>query len=453
MDPSSNRNGFTNALETVARENTRVQTRTEQRALSPPTLAIAKLSSTNTPSNHRSGRMIYAPSRDEKADMQTYPLSHSTRSHRALAVTTPVCLALWIALAAVALSSVKGSSFTFSLPSRLEECFIEEVDARTSDNKLLFRFGILEPELYDFMDVTIKSPTWKIVESWNRTQSNHVTAPVRESGLYHLCFKKRAGSSRDFMVYYSFDFISTGSLHVVLYPNLAATVDKATPDSSVYTSMQLMTEKGVSKRVGVIDFSLSGVSSSVLRSNTRVQLLLTVEYVSQTKVDIAIAKYPHKVDYPLSWDSLGNYAKSEYRQYVFDNAVAELGSHLTFDVTEMVDDALNKGKSTITFTIHANEDAQATIMGMSYTTPDYYPQLAIEDMGLDLMREVAYFKEKVFTLRGEIAYIKQKERGSRNAAESTNTRVKWLSLLTNLVLVWIAFGQVLYIRSMLENSY
>lgn len=39
------------------------------------------------------------------------------------------------------------------------------------------------------------------------------------------------------------------------------------------------------------------------------------------------------------------------------------------------------------------------------------------------------------------------------AAESANSRVKWLSLITNVVLVGIALAQVLYIRSMLENSY
>jgi hypothetical protein len=39
------------------------------------------------------------------------------------------------------------------------------------------------------------------------------------------------------------------------------------------------------------------------------------------------------------------------------------------------------------------------------------------------------------------------------AAESANSRVKWLSMLTNVVLVAIALAQVLYIRTMLENSY
>lgn len=42
---------------------------------------------------------------------------------------------------------------------------------------------------------------------------------------------------------------------------------------------------------------------------------------------------------------------------------------------------------------------------------------------------------------------------SPSAAESANSRVKWLSLLTNVVLVGIALVQVLYIRHMLEAGY
>lgn len=356
--------------------------------------------------------------------------------------------------AACALATVSGSRFTFSLPSRTEECFMEEVNARTSDNTLLFRFGIIEPELYDLMDVVIRSPSSKTVESWNMTQADHVTSPVRETGLYQLCFKKRAGSSRDFTVYYSFDFISTGSPHMVIYPNLAGTLDKATSDATLYTMMQLATSNGVSTKMGLVDYSLSGISPSIVRSNTRVQLLVSVEHVSSPKVEISVARYPRNIEYPLSWDTLGTYAsKSEYRQHVFDTTIGELGSHLAFDVTEIFTEALNGGKTALSFSFHVVGDHEVTLTGMSYTTPDYYPQLIVEDLGLDLMREVAYFKQRVFTLKGDITYIKQRERASRNAAESANGRVKWMSMLTNFVLVGIALAQVLYIRTMLESSY
>lgn len=51
----------------------------------------------------------------------------------------------------------------------------------------------------------------KVVQSWNKTQNNHLTTTARESGLYHLCFRKLGGSSEKFVVFYSFDFISTGA--------------------------------------------------------------------------------------------------------------------------------------------------------------------------------------------------------------------------------------------------
>lgn len=40
-----------------------------------------------------------------------------------------------------------------------QECFFEEVNARASDNKLLFRFGILEPKTYDLLDVQVRAPS------------------------------------------------------------------------------------------------------------------------------------------------------------------------------------------------------------------------------------------------------------------------------------------------------
>jgi len=371
---------------------------------------------------------------------------------------TPLKMAVLVVLSAVAMMTTsvvtaQGSRFTFSLPSRSEECFLEEVDARTSDNKILFRFGVLDPAAYDIMDVVIKTPSLKTVQSWNRTQSNHVTTTVRESGLYHLCFKKLGGSSQDFNVFYSFDFISTGSVSLILYPNVAATVAKSNPDETIYTAMTLTTNKGEASTLGVMEFDLQGVSASLIHSNTRVQLMLSVDSVSKEKVDIAVGLFPRKLTYPLSWNSLGNFVKGEYKDRVIDNAVTEMGSHLTFDITELFSSKVTIQQETLTFVIYTHEDAEASVFGMSYVTPDYYPQIVVEDLGLDLMREVAYFKETVFTLRGDITYILHKERGSRNAAESANSRVKWLSLLTNVVLVGIAFAQVVYIRSMLESSY
>ncbi|DAZ99356.1 TPA: hypothetical protein N0F65_005207 [Lagenidium giganteum] len=360
---------------------------------------------------------------------------------------------LLVNLVLVGIALAQASRFTFTLTSRAEECFMEDVDARTSDNKILFRFGIVEPEPYDFINVQIKSPSWKTVESWNKTQANHMTTPVRETGLYHVCFSKRAGASKELNVYYSFDFISTGSVSLTLYPGVAATVDKAQSDQAVYTVMSMATKKGEATKMGVLEFELTGVSSSILHSNTRVQLLMSVDYLSKKQVEISVARVPQKLVYPLSWDSMGAHARGDYKAHTFDGVTCEVGTHLSFDVTEMFAEALNNGLNTIAFSVHASEDADATISGLSYVTTDYFPQLVVEDLGLDLMREVAYFKETVFTLKGDISYILQRERGSRNLAESTNSRIKWLSMMVNVVLVGIAFAQVVYIRGLLENSY
>lgn len=37
--------------------------------------------------------------------------------------------------------------------------------------------------------------------------------------------------------------------------------------------------------------------------------------------------------------------------------------------------------------------------------------------------------------------------------ENTNSRVKWASLLINLVLVGIGVGQIIYVRQLLETGY
>lgn len=70
--------------------------------------------------------------------------------------TLPPALALALVSLLLLAAGAHGSRFQFSLTSRTEECFLEEVNARASDNKLLFRFGILEPKAYDLLDVQVR---------------------------------------------------------------------------------------------------------------------------------------------------------------------------------------------------------------------------------------------------------------------------------------------------------
>lgn len=98
-----------------------------------------------------------------------------------------------------------------------------------------------------------------------------------------------------------------GSVSLVLYPNVAATLTKASPDETIYTAMSLASAKGEPSSMGLVEFDLQSVSSSLIRPNTRVQLLLAVDNLSKEKVDIALGLFPRKLQYPLTWNSLGKY--------------------------------------------------------------------------------------------------------------------------------------------------
>ncbi|TDH70373.1 hypothetical protein CCR75_003220 [Bremia lactucae] len=360
---------------------------------------------------------------------------------------------LSLTVALILLPGAYASRFQFTLTSRAEECFMEAVHARASDNKVLFRFGILEPKSYDLVDVVVKNPSQREVMMWKGEQTNFETAKVRESGLYHLCFRKRKGASSTITLFYSFDFISAGSRSLTLVPHLAVTISKDAPTVSAYSQMALTTVKGQPVRMGIIEFDLVAVSRSILRDSTRVKLLLTVDRITDGEyVNIALALLPKAV-HPVTWEKLEDFATGGYRDYVIDDAITELGSHVAFDVTELFEEKLNNNEETITFLIFTPGDRDAIVFGTHHVAADYFPQIIVEDLGLELMHEVAFFKESVFNLRGDISFVKHRERMSRDAAESANSRVKWMSMITNVVLVGIAFGQVVYIRSMLESGF
>jgi len=93
---------------------------------------------------------------------------------------------------------------------------------------------------------------------------------------------------------------------VVVRPTIAATVAKSDPDTPLYMGgMDLATASGKVSKVGVVEFDLSAVSPSVVRGNSRVQLLLSVQNTAQEKIDISIAAMPSQLRYPITWSSLG----------------------------------------------------------------------------------------------------------------------------------------------------
>jgi hypothetical protein len=225
----------------------------------------------------------------------------------------------------------------------------------------------------------VKNPSQREVLAWKAAQNNFGTATVRESGLYHLCFRKLKGASSMITLFYSFDFISTGARSLTLVPNVAATVSKDAPTVPAYTQMAITTENGQATKMGILEFDLVGVSRSLIRSNTRVKLLLTVDSITDgDKVDIALALLPSRMKYPVTWETLEGYATGGYRDHVVDNAVTELGSHVGFDITEIFDSKLDGKTETIAFSIHAHEDSDAVVFGIHHVAEDYFPQIVVE---------------------------------------------------------------------------
>ena len=138
------------------------------------------------------------------------------------------------------------------------------MNARSSDNTILFRFAVLEPESYDLVDVVVrstvpncdsiersccqqlcshcthvnnkqvKSASQREVLKWKAEQNNFASAAVRENGLYHLCFRKLKGASSTIALFYSFDFIPTGVQSLSLAPDFAATVSVDEPQVDIH---------------------------------------------------------------------------------------------------------------------------------------------------------------------------------------------------------------------------
>lgn len=73
------------------------------------------------------------------------------------------------------------------------------------------------------------------------------------------------------------------------------------------SAMQLASTNGKASKFGVVEFDLSAVSPSVVRGNSRVQLLLSVENTGQEKVDISVAALPSQPKYPITWANLAGY--------------------------------------------------------------------------------------------------------------------------------------------------
>jgi hypothetical protein len=114
--------------------------------------------------------------------------------------------------------------------------------------------------------------------------------------------------------------------------------------------MDLSTSHGKPTKIGLLDFDFHDVSSSIIQKNTRVHLALTTSFVSKSIVEISIAKYPKNMSYPATWNTLSDYIDT-INTNVFDTATTSLGDHMDFDVTDLVSNALENHKDTLTFSV------------------------------------------------------------------------------------------------------
>ncbi|KAF9780283.1 emp24/gp25L/p24 family/GOLD-domain-containing protein [Thelephora terrestris] len=73
-----------------------------------------------------------------------------------------------------------------------------------------------------------------------------------------------------------------------------------------------------------------------------------------------------------------------------------------------------------------------------------------DDIVAPVEREIRGLANDLKTVRDEQEYILVRERRHRNTAESTNSRVKWWSIVQSIVLFLVVAWQVYYVKSFFE---
>ncbi|CAK4170465.1 unnamed protein product [Aphanomyces euteiches] len=314
-------------------------------------------------------------------------------------------------------SSATGSSyFVFDLPDDQEDCYVEDVVSRSVHSDIFLHFEILEPEVYDSLDVRLISPSGREVRSWQNIKHNHSDISVRESGLYSLCFNKTASSSRRLSILYAFDFASR-------YPASVATIQRDKPEETKYTELRLSTDSdGTVQSMGLVQFVFSGVSKSIIHDNTR-------------------------------WTAMADHL-SKFRDNVIHGIGGTTGGTLFFDITDDVTAALQANEyPTLTYSIQLESEGYARLSGNDQKFMSHFPTITFEDMGLNVMREIAQFRYAVWDLKGELISIIHNERHSRNTAEAVQSRLVFSSIVTNVVLIALAIGQIVYVRRLIGTGY
>ncbi|ETV91515.1 hypothetical protein, variant 1 [Aphanomyces invadans] len=364
-------------------------------------------------------------------------------------------LVLWACLLVMHPTANASSYFVFDLDDTEEDCYTEDVVSRSVNSDVFLHFEILEPAVTDAVDVQLTSPSGRGIQAWSGSKGNHTSILVRESGLYSVCFTKTASSSRRLSILYAFDHASIGSRTLTRYPASVSTILREKPDETTYTELNLETAaNGDVQSMGLVQFVFSGVSKSIIHDNTRIMMSFSVEYASVADLGLSVALVAGGLKHPSTWNAMSEHVLA-FSGKVTQTMGAKTGGTVFFDITDDVTAAMNaEDYPSIVYSIQvADEGGSARLTGNAHSIMAHYPVITFEDMGLDVMREIGHFRYSVWDLKGELISIIQNERHSRNTAETVQSRVVWGTVLTNIVLLSLAIGQVLYVRNLIGTGY
>ncbi|CAK4073204.1 unnamed protein product [Aphanomyces euteiches] len=145
---------------------------------------------------------------------------------------------------------------------------------------------------------------------------------------------------------------------------------------------------------------------------------------------------------------------SKFRDNVIHGIGGTTGGTLFFDITDDVTAALQANEyPTLTYSIQLESEGYARLSGNDQKFMSHFPTITFEDMGLNVMREIAQFRYAVWDLKGELISIIHNERHSRNTAEAVQSRLVFSSIVTNVVLIALAIGQIVYVRRLIGTGY
>lgn len=302
------------------------------------------------------------------------------------------------------------------------------MNAHTTANALFFRFHIIEPRKYDLVNVRVVSPSSKVLKTYPDTQNEHEHIPVRENGLFSFCFQRHVSApSTKLSVYFNFEFLAVGSRSLTHYPTVSSTVSKSSPETLQSHIMELVKDSSV----GLLRFSLADISSSLIHGQTRVMLLLSAEYVSTAKThaefnddDISVtisaledtSSLGHANWRTLEKTGVLSRLSTEHQHQQTNVGTISTGTYIEFDVTDEIADALESQDSEMAFVVFttSEEVESIKITTMAHKRSDLWPMVVFEDMGDETMIQLAIFRETLLNLRGDLTYIIQRERVSRD---------------------------------------